>query len=1320
MGLRDVFLENRIKGLLKKFDYKSKKGLKEIFFRQPRFDENMLGYYFQYVEKKGEFSVFEYEELMPKGVTQEDIIKNDNVADLLAQDIAKRIENNLLNKNLLDLLNVPKINSKVRTLINIQELGMNLIREDKTHLLRNALDIYNTLGFKVDFDFEKDKNILFNTRFQRELMELNLISPEVVSQMYHYKYETYKEMVKNSSANYEYEQFSTLPILPSLIPLPDDEMANYWREMAEKLEFDVLKHIMENMSIGPERNVFSEDGFENSSPKSILFTKDGLPTINLFNDPYYSRAANKIMYAFWERDGNVSNLEYDYKMILYFLENIEKIENPVLKGIVKTWGKLLPPDSLISYYGDLDFLSSEVKENLSKFMQFATGGHRIHENLFDENGITEEFYQRILFCPQYNTILPLIDENWESHYTPQQIKMIEILSKFPELMKIFYSIPGYSGDYVKFFDESGLNEKFYKGILEANLIHQEILSRTGPDWEKHYTKKELNYIKIAKQNDEIYSFFRKTKHDLLSAIEAYVLEEDYRLNSDFFNVCYSEGKWDFIFEFCHESDWAIFDEFKLASLNECNKITSGNLKNIFISFVLSNLGNISIDKLGIISTLLTRIEYSNSSEILHFSDALASQLIVLDDPLAALNQIEDIFLRNNLPVIGKVYSTFEILHPNTSGFNYNSTEMSPVLKKVQPRERGAIIFADLLKASLGSNNRSLREYFETIEVGNQIFQKINSGEIGFEHLESEHLQILSTYLEHLNTLYNNTLAGKIQSEPNILTGNIEADMQNLVKLFSENGELDYNMPDRIVKMFGFYAGITTFDQAKKYFLERPIMADKRNRRKSNQGFCLEVGDFVKGINDIRYLENILQNGSVAKEFLGDAATSDGTPLDTDLSRILEVGSTIEETMKKTLANKYGNIWLVLKNDGRFYETRVDDGIELDEIDHRKHRDQLEAFMTASQGHYGIRTGFASTEIDYIMCEKYDKRIGIEIAKNGFYIPVVDKNGELVFSPKDYDKIRMQMGGLTYYGAGPFQYSDALVSEEIYELADQVHDNVINTNMKRQAINQVIAAAINKIGLKLKTSMDGDLTEGSVELIDTGSTARGTNMIGDGDFDFLMRVDKSILTNPEKMQKLTDAIKEALSNASKTDITAHGDFRYKKVNIPGLEVPVDIDITFTQKTNKTNYSTEMALNERLTSILKDSEEKYALVAANIITAKKVLKAAGCYKPNRGEVPQGGLGGVGIENWILVNGGSFEQAARSFLEAAEGKTFEEFRTSYGVYDFGQNHMARGAMPYDNFVTRNMSAEGFEKMKAALKEYLLKLNPEYDDSEYGGIKI
>ena len=138
---------------------------------------------------------------------------------------------------------------------------------------------------------------------------------------------------------------------------------------------------------------------------------------------------------------------------------------------------------------------------------------------------------------------------------------------------------------------------------------------------------------------------------------------------------------------------------------------------------------------------------------------------------------------------------------------------------------------------------------------------------------------------------------------------------------------------------------------------------------------------------------------------------------------------------------------------------------------------------------------------------------------------------------------------------------------------------------------------------------------------------------------------------------------------------------------------------------------MALKDRLETIKSQDEDKYNYVVANILLAKQLLKNGGVYKPNRGETPQGGLGGVGIENWILQNGGSFYDAAVSFVKNSENKSFDEFKDTYYIWDFGDNHMAesRGKYPNDNFISSNMSEAGYNKMKNVLKDYLKQYHKE-----------
>lgn len=528
----------------------------------------------------------------------------------------------------------------------------------------------------------------------------------------------------------------------------------------------------------------------------------------------------------------------------------------------------------------------------------------------------------------------------------------------------------------------------------------------------------------------------------------------------------------------------------------------------------------------------------------------------------------------------------------------------------------------------------------------------------------------------------------------------------LSEKLSPDGTIDYNLANRVIRMFCGFAGFDNLKQAKDYIQSKIVNADSRNRSASNSDMVLNQGDFIKGIGNIKYLKNILQNGSVSKEYLGSSAGSDATPLDTDISMILSSNGTISEKINSTAAKDYGPIWFVLKNDDRFVTTRTNSKT----LDVKRDMSKMEVFYTGALGkdHYGIRTGFASSEINYIVMENYDPRVGLEIAMNGFYIPIANNEGKIVFTPKDYDELRTKMSGLSYFGEKDYTFSENLITEETEYFAQQIEQSNFEVKVKREKINNIIKKTLEELGLHLKTNIDGDLTEGFVELIDTGSTGRGTNKPGDGDFDFMMRLDRTILSNPSKLSELKQTILRNLGRENSSELTGTGDFRLKSVQIDA-DTSVDIDITFTEKTDKVSYSTDMALQDRLSTILRTDPEKYKYVVANILLAKQVLKKAEAYKPNRGEIPQGGLGGVGIENWILQNGGSFIDASKSFVKAAEGKSFSEFQSTYQIWDFGDNHLAerRGKYTHDNFVANNMSEAGYQKMVQGLKEYLKTIN-------------
>ena len=900
---------------------------------------------------------------------------------------------------------------------------------------------------------------------------------------------------------------------------------------------------------------------------------------------------------------------------------------------------------------------------------------------------------------------------------------------------------------------------------------------------------------------------------------------------------------DLVYEYYQNQDEAGkkrmgLDDKQIAVARGYSSIGEGNdwnnPRNLFESYVREYYSELTIEQIRQVSGVIVRLIDSNASELAERSEAFASELLKLDtDKIPeALDKIEDIYIHNHLPYVGKNYLVFRTMHPSANlenDFYFGSSDtISPVLQQATGdirsgkldqmlNSRDAIIISDLLRASLGSNNRSIREYLDTLKNGQALLDQLSSGELDWDTFSQPtklmdkdtkaSYDTLSTFAWHLATIYNSTLPGKehpyqlIHRQPDQSTEDqsippnaLQTDLTNLTSLIKPNSR--YTLADRAVRYFAHFVGIEDLAGAEQYMDDAVKEADARNRKTAEYLTTtsepkLQPGDLVKGIGNVCYLSDIFQNGSIAGEYLGDASNSDATPLDTDLSVVLHGEQTINQTMASMTANGYGDgLWTVLQSDrttgeDRFIITRrgkseADQSVydlsapdanfdrtdlTQEEIDRRlreiaeakRHRreaqSKLEAFFTGAIGpdHYGIRTGFGMNKVDY--CVTDSTRIDstpvsevtkLEIALNGFYIPIIDRDSEeLIFTPSDYDKMRQQMSGLSYYHTGDYQFapdselelgeltldkeslsavsmpssssagddaqgasSSPITIPSTTAIIDQLPAGMAETDHKHEVINQAIKQAIAGIpdlNLSYKDYLDGDLTENIVEMIDTGSTGRQTNAPGSGDFDYLARLDRSILNDPTKKQQITDALLTAFGRENDGSAIVNGNLRLKQVSIDGLAEPVDIDITFAQKTNKVQYPTDAALADRLDNIKNQSETKYQQVLANIIYAKQFLKAAGAYKPRRSPEAKGigGLGGVGIENWVLQHGGSFKQAARDFLAVADSCSgFEDFCVHYPVWDYGENHKGIRSKPHDNFVADNMNQAGYNRMKQALR--------------------
>lgn len=535
--------------------------------------------------------------------------------------------------------------------------------------------------------------------------------------------------------------------------------------------------------------------------------------------------------------------------------------------------------------------------------------------------------------------------------------------------------------------------------------------------------------------------------------------------------------------------------------------------------------------------ILDRLSRSNSAELRRIKEQMALQILEKEPETyeRTLNAIENIYLTSNIPDVGKLYLVFKELHPQLLGEDTKMQDASvgniPSLKEATTSERKSMIFTSLLMSTVESNSRNLKDYIEVLEQGNEIFKKIRNGEIRARNLAKRERETITKYNEILNFVYNQS--NKNEKREN--TGDIEKDINELAKLFRMD-IVKAEMPDRLVRMFAHRAEIRSLAQAKEIMEKSREKADERNTEFSKrESINIEEGDFVKGIANTEYFPSMLQRGILAKDFLGGNAMSDCTPLDTDVEKVMKKGETLKDTIaslshapvycsSNTDGKKLGKIMLVFSK-YNFIETRNQndevskENIELLEQDSSK-KEVCHNFDTA----YGISMGIGSENIKCIIADKYVDKLGLEIALNGFYIPIVDNDGKVVYTKEMYESFREKMQGLSHYGEKHFELDETAKKPEISGIIELVDRSMQDARNKQEKILKTLEEAVNKNGYTLSDERRTDLKPGIVEFIDTGSTGRGTNMPGDGDFDYMVRMDKVLSDNPTEFK---NSLREAL-------------------------------------------------------------------------------------------------------------------------------------------------------------------------------------------------
>jgi len=739
----------------------------------------------------------------------------------------------------------------------------------------------------------------------------------------------------------------------------------------------------------------------------------------------------------------------------------------------------------------------------------------------------------------------------------------------------------------------------------------------------------------------------------------------------------------------------------------------------FIANNLEHIAAIPPEKFGVYLDIFYKIDDSPSQEIQRVKHSLLAQLLQSSRPVEDYQKIESIFIKNNIPSAGKVYGVFETLYDPKVLKHKISERTSPVLKQASTRKRYYTIYQDLLKVHIESGNRSMKEYAEVLQSGGRLIQQYERD--GIDSLSPREQEQLRYFVGKLETLQAKSA---LDTADDAFQAAGVSDFGERFKHVREGLKVaeGQTVLERISEMYLRPAGLSSLDELLERMRVAKASADQRSRQivaeakqSSPTGepvLELKSGDFLKGVN-ANFIGNILQNGSVAKEFLGESSDSDSTPLDTDISLVTpeDAEGGLANVIKSSLANGYGEIMFALKDRGQYQRTTLGQPAHAES-------GKMELFQTGVLGsrHYGIRTGFAATEIDFMIVKdtmvskpKQMEKLFFEISQNGYYLPVTNESGKVIFTPEMYDEYRQYFSGLEKFDGPEFAFHPITPSERSYdrvsEIASKIPEDSKRVKQVTQTIRSQIEQSLGSFGVGLRPEFDTSIL--GAELLDTGSTGRHTNTPGDFDFDFSLKLDAKDFPRAAELAQAIKGIMTFTEDNSHQEAGGYYQLRVKGVTSIGgqqLEKPLDIDIGFASKSDLSVYGSHDAIRDKLNYIKNhNGQQAYEQAIANVILTKQVLKEGHAYKKQE----DGGFGGVGVENWILANGGNMEEAFKNFRNAAyengQRLPYEKFREKYKILDPGTNIKFSN---HDNFINV-LKSTGYEAMLNAIDNYL-KLQP------------
>ncbi|MBO7131972.1 hypothetical protein J6V85_01750 [Candidatus Saccharibacteria bacterium] len=453
------------------------------------------------------------------------------------------------------------------------------------------------------------------------------------------------------------------------------------------------------------------------------------------------------------------------------------------------------------------------------------------------------------------------------------------------------------------------------------------------------------------------------------------------------------------------------------------------------------------------------------------SMALTDAILNLD---ISENKVRKIILmmgENDTPNFAKQMAVFKIQHPIdqlslefnhdesgdrrslSTGFGTDSRRIqSPLLRRTIFKDEkvegknGAkydteeIIYRDLLKCAFESGGKNIERFLDKLSGGDYMMRAImcwpDSDDPIRKFYSGKDLNDFQTLVRQLHSMHYQTRSGEKESYDSSLHNKYEdygrrsiSEVKKEIRTIYDDYNVDEanSLSDIVIRSFCYPLNINNIADAYDYIENSRMNSFFRHRDLLKNGKIgqIEKGDIIKSVVSADYLPFVLENGVLSKEYLGVGEKSDCTPLDTDVSMVLEEPMGLRRaifdssaaafsamggrTTERSLYNSEENVFLVFHNDDRFVKYDKDslvfdedkyeicgfgggNVIKNGEVDDMDYYDEY-WYMDDR----GIRTGIPASEIDYIVTDNNSiDKVKKAVKESGLYIPVTDLDGFLLY------------------------------------------------------------------------------------------------------------------------------------------------------------------------------------------------------------------------------------------------------------------------------------------------------------------------------------